>query len=196
MKVFRNYYGASVDRGIGVQAQSAEIAQLNLDGILKELSSLHALESSEHDKEMLSYLVEKGGYSILGVSYTEQPKSSGYNRSAPCGLQYVVRTDELAEASTELGSLVNFVSFQKPDSASPVPLDCIPRNESGYTFHNSPSVIAPLIDGLVRVALSPEEEIMIIALPKGKNSEYASARYTIAELLCYLPVPLRMKSAS
>ncbi len=192
MKVFRNYYGASVDRGIGVQAQSAELSQLNLDGILRELSSFHALESSEHDKEMLSYLVEKGGYSILGVSYTEQPKASGYNRSAPCGLQYVVRTDELAEVSTELGSIINFVSFQKPDSANPTPLSSIPRNDSGYTFHNSPSVIASIIDGLIRVALSPDGEIMIIALPKGKNSEYASARYAIAELLCYLPVSLRM----
>ena len=192
MKVYRNYYGASVDRGIGVQAQSPELNQLNLDGLLKELSSMHALESSEHDKEMLSYLVEKNGYTILGVSYTEQPKSSGYNRSAPCGLQYIVNTQELTEVSTELGSIVNFVSFQKPESNSPAPLNYIPRNESGYTFHNSPSIIAPIIDSMIRVAISPDTDILVVALPKGKNSEYATARYAIAELLCYLPAALRM----
>lgn len=192
MKVYRNYYGASVDRGIGIQAQSPELKQLNLDSILKDLSSMHALESSEHDKEMLSYLIEKNGFTILGVSYTEQPKASGYNRSAPCGLQYIINSQELSEASTELGSIVNFVSFQKPDSNNPAPLNFIPRNESGYTFHNSPSIIAPIIDSMVRVAISPDTDILIIALPKGKNSEYATARYAIAELLCYLPASLRM----
>lgn len=192
MKVYRNYYGASVDRGIGIQAQSPELKQLNLDGILKELSSMHALESSEHDKEMLSYLVEKNGYTILGVSYTEQPKASGYNRSAPCGLQYIINSQELTEACTELGSIVNFVSFQKPESDNPAPLNSIPRNESGYTFHNSPAIIAPIIDSMVRVAVSPETDILVIALPKGKNSEYATARFAIAELLCYLPASLRM----
>lgn len=192
MKVYRNYYGASIERGIGIQAQSPELKQLNLDGILKELSSMHALESSEHDKEMLSYLVEKNGYTILGVSYTEQPKSSGYNRSAPCGLQYVINSQELTEATAELGSIVNFVSFQKPESNNPNPLNYIPRNESGYTFHNSPSIIAPIIDSMIRVAISPDTDILVVALPKGKNSEYATARYAVAELLCYLPAALRM----
>ncbi len=191
MKVYRNYYGASIDRGIGVQSQSAEIKQFGLDGVLQELSSMHALESSEHAKEMLSYLVNHGTYSILGVSYTELPKSSGYNRSAPCGIQYVIPEKDLEDYSTELGSIVNFVSFQKPDSSTPLPLSSIPRNESGYTFHNSPTITAPIVDGLVHVALSSSNEMLVIALPKGKNSEYATARYTIAELLCYLPATLR-----
>ena len=191
MIVYSYYYGASAGRGIGTQAQSKELESLSLRSDLKDLSSLHALESSEHSGEMLSYMLTLGGYTILGLSYIESPKSSGYSRSAPCGLQYIIPEDSMEGTEIELGRIINFVNFQKPASAIPAPLESFPLNESGYSFHNSKAVLAPLVDGLVRVALSAQKEVLLVALPKGKGSDYASARYTISEALDYLPVQLR-----
>ncbi len=191
MTVYRYYYGASPEQGICAQAASPELERLPLGPELRELASMHALDSSEHSGETLLFLLEREGYSILGVSYIEPPKSSGYNRSAPCSLQYIAPMRELSGASAEMSRLINFVRFPKPGSASPEPLDKWPLNDSGYFFHNSPSVLAPLVDGMVRAALSRQRETLLIGLPKGKNSDYAFARYTIAELLAYLPVPLR-----
>ena len=190
MVIYSYYYGASAGQGIGVRAQSAQLESLPIRSDLKELSSMHALESSEHDGEMLSYMLHREGYRILGLSYIETPKSSGYSRSAPCGLQYIVSEQDMESADGELGRIINFMNFQKPASASPAPLNAFPLNESGYYFHNSSAVLEPLVDGLTRVAFSPKE-VLVVALPKGKSSEYATARYTIAEALNYLPVPLR-----
>ena len=191
MAIYSYYYGANPEKGIGIQAQSAELQGLPLASELKELASLHALESSEHSNEMMAFMLERDGYSILGVSYTESPKASGYNRSAPCSLQYIAPMQDVETASAELSRVVNFVCFQKPVSSTPMPLNFWPMNESGYLYHNSESVLAPLVDGLARVALSNKNEVLLIALPKGKNSEYAFARYTMAEMLTYLPVSIR-----
>ena len=191
MAVYSYYYGASPEQGIGIRAQSPELNHLPLASEMQELASLHALDSSEHSGEMMAYLLEKEGYSILGISYTESPKASGYNRSAPCSLQYIAPMRDLEKASAQMSRIVNFVSFKKPGTAYPEPMTFWPLNESGYYYHNSGAVRAPLIDGLVRVGLSDKNEILLIGLPKGKSNEYAFARYTMAELLAYLPTGLR-----
>ena len=191
MKVYSFYYGANSEQGIGVKAQSPELERLPLASELKELASFHALESSEHSGEMLSFLLEREKYSILGVSYIESPKSSGYNRSAPCSIQYVASMQDLDGSAPELSKLINFVNFQKPSSSTPASLNHWPMNKSGYFYHNSPTLLAPLVDGITRVALSDKKETLLIGLPKGKNSEYAFARYTVAELMAYLPTALR-----
>ena len=193
MVVYSYYYGASAGKGIGVQAQSKELERLPLSADLKALSSLHALESSERNNEMLSYLLTRGEHLILGLSYLESPKNSGYNRSAPCGLQYVVPGNAASEVGANLGRIINFINFRKPETAAPAPMRAFPLNESGYYYHNSASVMAPLVDQLVKVALSSKRDVLLVALPRGKNSEYATARYTIAEALGYLPVSLRQK---
>lgn len=190
MAVYSYYYGAHRERGIGVQAQSKELEALPVRSALKDLSSMHALSSSEHDGEMLSYMLTHSGHTIIGASYIESPKSSGYSRSAPCGLMYVAPNADMTHMAGDLGKIINFISFQKPSTSSPAPLKTFPLNESGYFYHNSPSVLAPMIDGLVRVAFSTKD-VLLVALPKGKNSDYASARYAIAEALRYLPASLR-----
>lgn len=193
MEIYSYFYGASAGNGIGIRAMSPQLGNLTLRSDLKDLASLHALGSAEHDGEMLSYLLQRDGFTILGLSYTESAKSSGYGRSAPCGQQYVLSDADMKSVSAELGMVVNFVSFPKPASASPAPLPMFPVNESGYYYHNSSAVLAPLVDGLVRAALSTRQEVLLVALPKGKSSEYATARYTIAEALNYLPVSLRQR---
>lgn len=191
MAVYSYYYGASVDRGISVQAQSKELEMLPIRAMLKDLAAMHALDSSDHSGEMLSYLLSSGGYSVLGTSYIESPKSSGYNRSAPCGLMYVASDEDMGAAAGRLGKIVNFVNFQKPASATPAAMESFPLNESGYSFHNGPAILMPLVDGLTRVALSSAKDVLLVALPRGKSSDYATARYTIAEALGYLPSWMR-----
>lgn len=191
MAVYSYYYGASVDRGISVQAQSKELEMLPIRAMLKDLAAMHALDSSDHSGEMLSYLLSSGGYSVLGTSYIESPKSSGYNRSAPCGLMYVASDEDMGAAAGRLGKIVNFVNFQKPASAVPAAMESFPLNESGYSFHNGPAILMPLVDGLTRVALSSAKDVLLVALPRGKSSDYATARYTIAEALGYLPSWMR-----
>ncbi len=191
MAVYSYYYGASVERGINIQAQSKELETLPIRAVLKDLASMHALDSSDHSGEMLSYLLSSSGYSVLGTSYIESPKSSGYNRSAPCGLMYVASDDDMGAMAERLGRIVNFVNFQKPNTAAPAAKDGFPLNESGYSFHNGTAILMPLVDGLVRVALSSAKEVLLVALPRGKSSDYATARYTIAEALGYLPAWMR-----
>ena len=191
MAVYVYYYGAAASRGIGVQAESPELRSVPVYSDLKGLASLHALESSEHSGEMLSYLLGRDGFCVLGVSYTESPKSSGYNRSAPCGLQYVFPEDYLKKNQARLGRIVNFVNFQKPDSPAPQPLSSIPLSESGYSYHSSPAVLAPFVDALARTALS-DGEVLLVGLPKGRNSDYGTARYAIAEALACLPAQARV----
>ena len=189
MAVYSYYYGASPDQGIAVQAQSRELNTLRLGGVLRELASLRALDSSEHSGEMLSYFIRENDHGILGLSYIEPPKSSGYSRHAPCGLEYIIPMKEWGDATEELGRILNFVNFRKPSSASPSPLSSVPLNESGYYYHNSPAVLAPMVDGMLRAALG--KEVLLIGLPKGKNSDYATARYTVAEAYTYLPLTVR-----
>ena len=98
MAVYSYYYGASVERGITIQAQSPELMNLPIQSMLKELAAMHSLDAGDQPGEMLSYMLSAGGFTVLGTSYTESPKSSGYNRSAPCGLMYVAPTPEV-EAS-------------------------------------------------------------------------------------------------
>ncbi len=191
MKVYTSYYGASRDSGIGTRAQSAELNDVLIKNTLVDLSAFRAISAQEKDNEALMYLLKKDGESILGLSYTEPPSSSGYNRAAPCGIQYVCDAGEMDY--DQIGSIVNFAVFKKPDSELPAPLSMIPVNESGYIFHNSPAVLAQVIDALVKVALSENNETALIVLPQGRNSEYTSARYTISEALGYLPKDLRSK---
>lgn len=192
MEIYSYYYGAGAGQGIGVRAQSRQLENLPISADLKDLSSMHALDAAERDGEMLSYMLHRGRYSILGLSYIEAPKSSGYSRSAPCGLQYVTAEEGMERLSGELGRIVNFINFQKPSTISPAPLAAFPLNESGYMYHNSPAVLAPLVDGLTRVAASEKNEVLLVALPRGKANGYATARYTIAEALGYLPAALRL----
>ena len=191
MNVYTNYYGAGRDSGIGTRAQSPEIRDANLKKTLEELSALHALSAPDKENEALMYLLHKGGVSVLGLSYTEAPSSSGYNRAAPCGIQYLTRTSEIDFGG--IGRTVNFVAFRKPESPQPAVLDTFPVSESGYMFHNNPDALAAVVDALVKVALSDDSKIALIALPQTKNSEYTVARYTISEALCLIPKQLREK---
>lgn len=193
MAVYSFYYGASVDRGICIQAQSKELEALPIRPLLKELAALHALDSADHSGEMLSYLLTSGGSCVLGASYIESPKSSGYNRSAPCGLMYVISEAELSSMADRLGKIINFVNFQKPHSPAPAPLEAFPLNESGYSFHNGTAIMAPLTDALARIAMSNAGEVLLIGLPRSKSSSYATARYTIADALSHLPASLRSR---
>ena len=193
MKIFSYYYGASVDRGIGLQAQSKELQDSRISSALKELSSLHALESGEHKDEMMAYWLHVENCLVLGLSYLESPRTSGYNRRAPLGLQYILAgwdTNERSHVQENLGRIINFVNFQKPSSPTPPPLDAFPLNDCGYYYHNKPEVLSALIEGLVQTACAPGKPLLI-ALPKGKNSDYATARYTIAEALNCIPPQLR-----
>ena len=191
MKVYTNYYGASRDSGIGTRAQSAELNDVLIKNMLVELSALRSISGQDKDNEALMYLIKKDGNSILGLSYTEPVSSSGYNRAAPCGIQYVCDAGEMDY--DQIGSIVNFAVFKKPDSALPAPLDMIPVNDSGYMFHNNPAALAQVIDALVKVALAEGGETALIVLPQGRNNEYTFARYTISEALGYLPKDLRSK---
>lgn len=191
MKVYTNYYGASRDSGIGTRAQSAELNDVLIKNMLVELSALRSISGQDKDNEALMYLLKKEGNSILGLSYTEPVSSSGYNRAAPCGIQYVCDAGEMDY--DQIGSIVNFAVFKKPDSALPAPLDMIPVNDSGYMFHNNPAALAQVIDALVKVALAEGSETALIVLPQGRNNEYTFARYTISEALGYLPKDLRRK---
>ena len=190
MEVYSYYYGASVEKGICVQAQSKELSKLHLDSTLMDLSSLHALESSEHSNEKLSFLLGIEGYCVLGVSYIESPNNSGYTRSAPCSLQYIVRGEKIAQRVEEYGKIINFINFRKPSSIEPAVMNMFPLADSGYYYRNNPKVLSALVDGLIQVALS-EKDVLLIALPKGKNSEYATARYTMAEMINCIPNTLR-----
>jgi len=190
MAVYSYYYGAHVSRGIGVQAQSPEIENLPFRAALKELSSMHALKSADHDNEMLSYMLMSSGYSILGASYVESPKSSGYSRSAPCGLLYVTPGAEMAKMAGDLSRIINFINFQKPNTAAPAPMESFPLNDSGYSYHNSPAVMSAIVEGMLRVVFSGKD-VLLISLPKSKSSEYAAARYAVAEALSFLPAIIR-----
>ncbi len=191
MKVYSHYYGASAANGIGTQAKSPQLDAAALDGALNELSSLHALSTRDGASEMLMYLVSKGSYGILGLSYIESPASSGYNRSAPCGLQYVVSMDELRQSAAELGRTLNQVNFRKPASARPAPENAIPVNAGGYYYRSSPAVLACVLEAML-LALNPGSgKPALIALPQSKNSEYSTARYTVSELVGCLPEQLR-----
>ena len=193
MAVFTYHYGASIERGIAVQAQSLELADLPIQALLKELAGMHALTVADQAGEMLSYMLSRDGYTILGTSFTESPKASGYNRSAPCGVMYVAPDREVDACAVNLGKIVNFISFQKPQSSVPAPLKFFPLNESGYSFHNSPAILGPLVDEMVRVALSTQKDVLLVALPRNKSGNYAAARFAIAEALGCLPVWLRTK---
>ncbi len=140
MEVYSYYYGASVEKGICVQAQSKEIDKLHLDSTLRDLASLHALESSEHNNEKLSFLLGIEGYCVLGVSYIESPSSSGYTRSAPCSLQYIVHGDEIVKRAEEYSRIINFINFRKPTSTAPVVMDMFPLADSGYYYHNNSKI--------------------------------------------------------
>ena len=54
---------------------------------------------------------------------------------------------------------------------------------------NSPEVLALLVDNLVRIALSRENEVLLIVLPEGKGSKYANA--VMEGALAFLPASLR-----
>lgn len=191
MAVYSYYYGAVPSQGIGVQAQSRELQNLPCQPTLNELASMHALSSAEQSSDRLCFLLAADQHTVLGMSYTEPPQSSRYNRSAPCSVQYIAPIRQVYDEADALGRIVNFVNFQKPTSAAPAPLNTFPLNESGSSYHYSAAVLAPMVDGLVRVTLNPGRELLLIGLPGGKSNDYASARYAIAEALNYLPISLR-----
>ena len=191
MKVYTYYYGANRDRGIGIQALSRELDDVITKNMLDNLAGLHTADIQDRDNGALMYLLKCDEKSILGLSYTELPSGSGYNRAAPCSIQYVFDSDEMD--FEQIGRTVNFVVFKKPDSTQPTPMGEIPVNESGYLFHNKPAVLANIIDALTKVTLSDDGPIVLIALPQTKNSDYTSARYAISEALTCIPRELRSK---
>ena len=76
MEIYSYHYGAAAGRDTGVLARSGELENLPLGSFLKDLSSLRALESSGHRGEKLCCLLERDGYTILGLSYPESPEDS------------------------------------------------------------------------------------------------------------------------
>ena len=143
MKIYTYYYGANRDNGIGIQALSKELNDDITRSTLDSLAGLHTLDGQDRDNGALMYLLKRDDKSILGLSYTEMPSSSGYNRAAPCSIQYVFDSDEMG--FDQIGRIVNFAVFKKPDSPHPMPMKEIPVNESGYLFHNRPAVLADVI---------------------------------------------------
>ena len=108
MEIYSYYYGAAAGQGIGIRAQSRQLEGNPIGTVLRDLSSLHALETPGQGADKLYYLLAQDGCSILGKSFLQSPKESGYSRSAPCGIQYVVETvtdREKQEWSLRLGSL-------------------------------------------------------------------------------------------
>ena len=192
MKIYSYYYGAAPGKGIGVRAQSRELENLPLSSFLNNLSSLHALESSEHMGEKLCYLLEKDGYSILGLSYTESPRESGYGYKTPCGLQYILPTVEMKALEHYYGEIVRTIEFKKPECTEPEPMARFPVDRSFPGSGCRREILAQIVDSLVKVTLS-KDDILLIALPRGLASEYETARAVIGEALDYLPVPLRKK---
>ena len=192
MAIYSFYSGMDPDGKQNEAIQSAELEQLPVLPVLREMSSLRALTPAGQPGEMLSWLLHREGYGIFGLSWSEKRAVSGAVREAPCSLQYVTPGPELAMASADLGKIVNFINFQKPPASSPAPLNGWPMIESGYWFHNSTPVLTALVDGLARVATAPDDTVMLIGLPKGKKNAYAFARYTIAEMLEYLPENVRV----
>ena len=193
MKVYSYYYGASQARGIDVQAATPGIEKLSAYGAMRELASFTALSAQEREGEMLMYLLTKGDSLVLGLSYTEQPKSSGYNRNSPCGLIYACLENEYRDAGSDPGRLMSFASFKKPDSAQPAPLSAFPINDSGYLYHHAPGGLTALVQGMLQVALPSEDKVLLVAISPGKSTQYAAARYAAAEALSLLPKTLRRK---
>ena len=193
MKVYSYYYGASQARGIDVQAATPGIEKLSAYGAMRELASFTALSAQEREGEMLMYLLAKGDSLVLGLSYTEQPKSSGYNRNSPCGLIYACLENEYRDAGSDPGRLMSFASFKKPDSAQPAPLSAFPINDSGYLYHHAPGGLTALVQGMLQVALPSEDKVLLVAISPGKSTQYAAARYAAAEALSLLPRTLRRK---
>ena len=193
MAIYSFYSSVDPDGKQGQVIQSAELEQLPVLPLLHELATLQALTPAGPQEEMMSYLLYRDGCSVFGLSFSEKRTISGTNREVPCSLQYVTPEEEMVSASADLGKIVNFINFQKPPASSPAPLESWPMIDSGYTFHNSTAVLTPLVDGLARVATSPGDTVMLIGLPKGKKNAYAFARYTIAEMLEYLPEQARTR---
>lgn len=187
MAVYSYYYGAVPSQGIGVQAQSRELQNLPCQPTLNELASMHALSSAEQSSDRLCFLLAADEYTILGMSYTAPPRDTGYNRSAPCSMQYIIPTDEFK--TDYLGHIVNRVDFRKPSSATPALMNDFPLSESGASFHYSPAVFTPLVDALVKAALN--DKLLLIVLPDETKSYYDSARWTIAMAIDRLPICLR-----
>ena len=192
MAIYSYYSSTGPDGTLHQNVQSAELKTAGVIPEMNKLAGLRALMPAGQTGEMMSYLLERNGYSILGLSYTEKQNVSGNFRNMRCSLQFAAPPEELADAAPELGKIVNFISFQKPPASGPAPLSSWPLLDGGYYYHNSASVLPPLVDGLVRVAMSPADTVMLIGLPKEKKNGYAFARYTMAELFGYLPVPVRV----
>ena len=190
MAIYSYYYSTDPGGNLQQSIQSQELKMLGVLPMLNKLAGLHALVPGGQT-EMMSYLLEQKGCSIIGLSYTEKQNVSGNMKNMNCSLQYVASGNELAAASAELSKVVNFISFQKPPASSPAPLSSWPLLDSGYWYHNSTATLTPLVDGLARVAMSPGEKVLLIGLPKAKKNGYAFARYTMAELLGFLPEPVR-----
>lgn len=191
MPVYSYHYGASKVSAAGVQAISPELSDPRVQEQLRQLSTMHALDSAEHQGEQLSYLLEMYGQELLGVSYPEQPRNSGYHTVAPCGIAYVYDRSKIDRMDERLSSIINFADFSKPGTASPAPLADIPVTECGFYYHHARRVMAELVDTLCMVIAGGQRAAMLVGLPRGKKSDYATARYTMAELVRYIPAPLR-----
>ena len=191
MDIYSYHYGAAAGRDTGVRARSGELENLPLGSFLKDLSSLRALESSGHRGEKLCCLLERDGYTILGLSYPESPEDSGAAAAAPCGLHYVVRTDDWNAYAKYAGEIVRTAAFRKPEVPVPEPAAAFPQDKNRPPSRVRPEVMAQLVDGLVRAALSDRHEILVAALPNGLESEYETARSAIGEALDFLPPALR-----
>ncbi len=189
MEIYSYHYGAAPGKGIGVLAQSRELENLPLGPFLKDLSSFRALASSGQRGEKLCCLLEKDGYTIFGLTYPEPPEDSG--TAAPCGLLYVVRSDEWQSYAKYTGEIVRTAVFRKPETPVSEPAAAFPQDKNRPASGIRPDVMAQLVDGLVRAALSVQNEILVAALPGGLESGYETARSAIGEALDCLPPDLR-----
>lgn len=188
MAVYSYYYGAAPNQGIGVQAQSREVQNLPCQPTLNELASMHALSGAEQNSDMLCFLLESEQYTILGRSYTAPPKDTGYTRSAPCSMQYIIPTDEFKKQIENQCQIINDVDFQKPTSAAPAALDDFPRFENNYPGEYETDLFASLVDALVKSTL--DKKFLLIVLPEKEKDNYRFARWTMAEAMQCLHICL------
>ena len=187
-----SFYSVTDPHGAHHQiVQSAELNDLPVQPVLHELARLRALVPAGQPQEMMAYHLGQKGYSIIGLSFLDKQNVAGSFRKMNCSLQYIASYSDLISNSAKMGDIVNFINFQKPTSSSPESLGYWPMMESGYYYHNSVAVLAPLVDSLAKIAMSPDDKVMLIGLPKEKKNTYAFARYTMAEMLGYLPEPVR-----
>lgn len=181
---YQHYYGAQPGRGIGVVSTAPYIEKKNLTERLRTLACLRAADEKDADNCGIMYFLQIQNHYVLGLSYVEAPASSGYDRHAPCGLQYVFADDELANVAANLSQIAAFLPFTKHTSQS---VRNLPLRASGIRYQFDPAMCTALVEAALQVATEKKDHLLCIVPPKGIGSHYNTARLVLAQLFEYLP---------